>query len=110
MRPTAEDERLFLLDQAIQFRSGLLDDDVAFSWVDVSGDPSERWEFVCAGETVPKATSGVFELTVLQCMYERVRGGARSVERKTTTALTSTDSSRSSKRATRRQTRPSSRR
>jgi hypothetical protein len=30
------------------------------------------WEFVCNTKAVPKATSGVFEVTVLQCMYERV--------------------------------------
>lgn len=66
-----EDERLFLLDQALAFRSGELDGDVTFSWRDLSGDPGDMWEFVCSSSVVPKATSGVFELTVLQCMYER---------------------------------------
>lgn len=33
------------------------------------------WEFVCNTKAVPKATSGVFEVTVLQCMYERVSSG-----------------------------------
>ncbi len=70
----AEDERLFLLDQALAFRSGELDGDVTFSWRDLSGDPGDMWEFVCSSSVVPKATSGVFELTVLQCMYERVSG------------------------------------
>jgi hypothetical protein len=74
--PPAEDERLFLLDQALSFRSGVLDGDVTFSWRDLSGDPGDMWEFVCSSDVVPKATSGVFELTVLQCMYERVSAAA----------------------------------
>lgn len=70
--PSAEDERVFLLDQALSFRSGILDGDVTFAWRDLSGDPGDMWEFVVNSRTVPNATSGVFEMTVLQCMYERV--------------------------------------
>jgi hypothetical protein len=69
---TAEDERVFLLDQGLSFRSGILDGDVTFAWRDLSGDPGDMWEFVVNSKSVPKATSGVFEMTVLQCMYERV--------------------------------------
>jgi hypothetical protein len=69
---SAEDERLFLLDEALSFRSGILDGDITFSWRDLSGDPGDMWEFVCNTKAVPKATSGVFEVTVLHCMYERV--------------------------------------
>ena len=68
----AEDERVFLLDQGLSFRSGILDGDVTFAWRDLSGDPGDMWEFVVNSKSVPKATSGVFEMTVLQCMYERV--------------------------------------
>jgi hypothetical protein len=60
------------LDEALSFRSGILDGDITFSWRDLSGDPGDMWEFVCNTRAVPKATSGVFEVTVLQCMYERV--------------------------------------
>jgi hypothetical protein len=70
--PSAEDERVFLLDQGLSFRSGILDGDVTFAWRDLSGDPGDMWEFVVNSKSVPKATSGVFEMTVLQCMYERV--------------------------------------
>lgn len=69
---SAEDERVFLLDQGLSFRSGILDGDVTFAWRDLSGDPGDMWEFVVNSKSVPKATSGVFEMTVLQCMYERV--------------------------------------
>lgn len=68
----SEDERLFLLDEALAFRSGSLDGDATFAWRDLSGDPGDMWEFVCNSKSVPKATSGVFEMTVLQCMFERV--------------------------------------
>ena len=69
---SAEDERLFLLDEALSFRSGILDGDITFSCRDLSGDTGDMWEFVCNTMAVPKATSGVFEVTVLHCMYERV--------------------------------------
>lgn len=72
---SAEDERVFLLDQGLSFRSGILDGDVTFAWRDLSGDPGDMWEFVVNSKSVPKATSGVFEMTVLQCMYERVSNG-----------------------------------
>ncbi|KAJ9108936.1 hypothetical protein QFC21_000258 [Naganishia friedmannii] len=67
----SEDERVFLLDAALSFRSGILDGDITFAWRDLSGDPGDMWEFVVNSKAVPRATSGVFEMTVLQCMYER---------------------------------------
>lgn len=71
-----EDERVFLLDVALGFRSGTMDEERTFMWRDLSGDPGDMWEFVCDGKTVSKATSAVFEMTVLQCMYERVSCGS----------------------------------
>lgn len=66
-----DDERVFLLDPGLSFRSGTLDGDHTFAWRDLSGDPGDMWEFVCSSKAVPKATSAVFEMTALQCMWER---------------------------------------
>ncbi|KAL7422730.1 Vacuolar import and degradation protein 27 [Cryptotrichosporon argae] len=65
-----DDERAFLIDQALAFRFGQLDGDATFAWRDLSGDEGDLWEFVCS-KTVSKATSKVFEVTVLHCIYER---------------------------------------
>lgn len=86
---SADDERVFLIDQGLQFRFGTLDGDATCSWKDLSGEEGDRWEFVsskvCARlrqlrlylltkdlQSVPKATNSLFELTLLHCMFERV--------------------------------------
>lgn len=43
---TADDERVFLIDQGLQFRFGTLDGDATCSWKDLSGEEGDRWEFV----------------------------------------------------------------
>nr|ODO02222.1 cytoplasmic protein [Cryptococcus depauperatus CBS 7855] len=65
-----DDERVFLIDQALQFRFGSLDGDPTCSWKDLSGEDGDLWEFV-SSKSVPKATNSLFELTLLHCMYER---------------------------------------
>ncbi|WVQ82121.1 hypothetical protein IAT38_004249 [Cryptococcus sp. DSM 104549] len=65
-----DDERVFLLDQSLEFRFGTLDGDATCSWLDLSGDEGDLWEFV-SSKSVPKATNSLFELTVLHCIYER---------------------------------------
>ncbi|KAK8854741.1 hypothetical protein IAR55_003480 [Kwoniella newhampshirensis] len=65
-----DDERVFLIDQALEFRFGSLDGDATCSWRDLSGDEGDLWEFV-SSKSVPKATNSLFELTVLHCIYER---------------------------------------
>lgn len=42
----ADDERVFLLDEALQFRFGQLDGDATCAWKDLSGDEGDLWEFV----------------------------------------------------------------
>ncbi|OCF57212.1 cytoplasmic protein [Kwoniella mangroviensis CBS 10435] len=65
-----DDERVFLIDQALEFRFGTLDGDATCAWRDLSGDEGDLWEFV-SSKSVPKATNSLFELTVLHCVYER---------------------------------------
>lgn len=68
----ADDERVFLIDQSLSFSFGSLDGDSTFSWKDMNGDEGDMWEFV-SGRTVPNPTIGLFEITLLHCIYERVR-------------------------------------
>ncbi|ODN78680.1 hypothetical protein L202_04263 [Cryptococcus amylolentus CBS 6039] len=65
-----DDERVFLVDEALQFRFGALDGDPSCSWNDLSGEDGDLWEFV-SSKSVPKATNSLFELTLLHCMFER---------------------------------------
>lgn len=41
-----DDERVFLIDQALGFRFGSLDGDATFAWRDLSGDEGDLWEFI----------------------------------------------------------------
>ncbi|TXT07058.1 uncharacterized protein COLE_06389 [Cutaneotrichosporon oleaginosum] len=66
----SDDERVFLIDQALGFRFGSLDGDATFAWRDLSGDEGDLWEFI-ANKTVGNATCKMFEVTLLQCIYER---------------------------------------
>lgn len=43
---SADDERVFLIDQSLQFRFGTLDGDATCSWKDLSGEEGDLWEFV----------------------------------------------------------------
>lgn len=65
-----DDERVFLIDQSLQFRFGTLDGDATCSWKDLSGEEGDLWEFV-SSKSVPRATNSLFELTLLHCMFER---------------------------------------
>lgn len=42
----ADDERVFLIDQALGFRFGSLDGAATFAWSDISGDEGDLWEFI----------------------------------------------------------------
>lgn len=42
----ADDERVFLIDESLEFRFGTLDGDGTCSWRDLSGDEGDLWEFV----------------------------------------------------------------
>lgn len=43
---SADDERVFLIDEGLGFRFGNLDGDSTCAWNDLSGDEGDLWEFV----------------------------------------------------------------
>lgn len=61
-----EDEQVFLIDEAIQFKRKT---DTSFTWIDVS-ESNEVLEFVC-DTSVPFYSIDAFQSTVYDCMYER---------------------------------------
>jgi hypothetical protein len=61
-----KDERVFLLDKSLHFRSTLMDGKVVLVWRDLSGDPGEMYEFVCDSAT-SDSTSHTFELVGTFC-------------------------------------------
>ena len=67
---TEKDEKTFLLDQSIQFRSDVKDGEAVFAWRDLSGDSADIYEFVCDESTKPGEVS-TFEIAAIECQYER---------------------------------------
>lgn len=66
-----KDEKVFLLDQALHFRSELREGSIKIlAWDDLSGDEGDLFEFVC-DPSVPSDKVATFELAALQCQYER---------------------------------------
>lgn len=66
-----KDEKVFLLDQALHFRSEVRDGgSKVLAWSDLSGDVGDLFEFVC-DPTVPADKVATFELAALQCQFER---------------------------------------
>jgi VID27 C-terminal WD40-like domain/VID27 N-terminal region/VID27 PH-like domain len=66
-----KDERVFLLDQALHFRSVVSDGgEKALAWRDLSGDPGDIYEFVC-DSAVSSEKVATFESAAIQCQYER---------------------------------------
>lgn len=75
------DEKVFLLDQSLHFRSEARDGGVKIlAWDDLSGDEGDLFEFICDA-SVPSDKVGTFELAALQCQYERKN--RRSAQRAT---------------------------
>ncbi|KAF8933330.1 hypothetical protein BGZ58_006429 [Dissophora ornata] len=60
-----EDEKVFLIDEAMRFKKGLSAGATSFSWQGLSA-----YEFICDDETTV-FTANNFEITMYQCMYER---------------------------------------
>ena len=60
-----------MIDTAILFRSGELEGDHTLAWRDLEGEAGDLFEFQVETSVVNKATSSMFELCVLQCLYER---------------------------------------
>ena len=67
---TEKDEKTFLLDQSIQFRSDIKNGEAVFAWRDLSGDSDDIYEFVCDESTKPSEVS-TFEIAAIECQYER---------------------------------------
>lgn len=65
------DEKTFLLDEGLHFRSELREGgEKVFAWRDLSGDAGDLYEFVCDTFT-GNQESEAFELIARQCQYER---------------------------------------
>lgn len=66
-----KDERIFVLDEELHFRSDLKDTgETVLAWRDLSGDYGDLFEFVCDPSTRPEAAAS-FELVAVQCQFER---------------------------------------
>ncbi|KAJ5884946.1 Vacuolar import/degradation Vid27-related protein [Penicillium taxi] len=66
-----KDEKVFLLDQSLHFRSEVREGGIKIlAWDDLSGDEGDLFEFVCDA-SVPSEKLATFELAALQCQYER---------------------------------------
>ncbi|KAF1985719.1 vacuolar import and degradation protein [Aulographum hederae CBS 113979] len=66
-----KDEKTFLLDKALQFRSDIRETgEKVFAWNDLSGDTGDLWEFVCDHSVQPDLVA-TFESVAAQCQYER---------------------------------------
>ncbi|KAG8684342.1 hypothetical protein FRC09_015446, partial [Ceratobasidium sp. 395] len=64
-----EDEKIFLLDEAIQFRSSTFEGAPSFQWTDIDGDEGDFFEFAALGSNAP--TAAFFEGSILKAIYER---------------------------------------
>ncbi|EGO01947.1 hypothetical protein SERLA73DRAFT_166460 [Serpula lacrymans var. lacrymans S7.3] len=64
-----DEERVFLISEELEFRSGETDGEPTFIWRDLDGDVDELYEFVAAGTNEP--TRAFFETCMYRAMYER---------------------------------------
>ncbi|RDL31834.1 Vid27 family protein [Venustampulla echinocandica] len=65
------DEKTFLLDEGLHFRSEIRQGgEMVLAWRDLSGDASDVYEFVC-DNSIDEAQVQAFELTAVHCQYER---------------------------------------
>ena len=66
-----KDEKTFLLDEELRFRTDKRDGgEIVFAWNDLSGDEGDLYEFVCDTKTQGVTVAG-FETVAAQCQYER---------------------------------------
>ena len=66
-----KDEKTFLLDQSLHFRSEIRDGgEKILAWRDLSGDQGDLYEFVC-DSSVQADKVATFELAAVECQYER---------------------------------------
>ena len=65
------DEKTFLLDEALHFRSERREGgEHVFAWRDLSGDAGDLYEFVC-DSSISAEKSQTFVLAAIECQYER---------------------------------------
>lgn len=68
---TEKDEKIFLLDKGLHFRSEIRDGgEKVLAWKDLSGDPGDLFEFVC-DLSISAGEVGTFEMVAVKCQYER---------------------------------------
>ena len=66
-----KDEKTFLLDQSLHFRSDIRESgEKVLAWRDLSGDQGDLYEFVC-DSSVQAEKVATFELAAVECQYER---------------------------------------
>lgn len=66
-----KDEKTFLLDQSLRFRSEIREGgEAVFAWRDLSGDAGDLYEFVC-DRSVQAGDVGAFEMVAIKCQFER---------------------------------------
>lgn len=67
------DERAFLIDEALRFHASIFDGHPAFAWRDAL-ETDDQLQFVVDGAKVNTVTRSIFEVTYLQCAWERKTG------------------------------------
>lgn len=65
----ADEEKVFLISEELEFRSGETEGEPNFIWRDLYGDVDEFYEFVATGTNAP--TKAFFETCMYRAMYER---------------------------------------
>ncbi|SHO77017.1 Similar to S.cerevisiae protein VID27 (Cytoplasmic protein of unknown function) [Malassezia sympodialis ATCC 42132] len=69
-----DDERSFLIDEALGLRTSTRGPDPTFVWHDLQRDENELLEYVVDAQHSNAVTRSVFEVTFLQCAWERKTG------------------------------------
>lgn len=65
----ADEERSFLIDEELEFRTGETEGEPTFVWRDPEGDVGETYEFVASSANAP--TRAFFETCMYRAMFER---------------------------------------
>lgn len=65
----ADEERVFLIGEELEFRAGQTEGEPTFVWRDTEGGVDEFFEFVAIGTNEP--TQAFFETCMYRAMYER---------------------------------------
>lgn len=65
----ADQERVFLIGEELEFRTGQTEGEPTFVWRDMEGGVDEFYEFVATGTNEP--TKELFEMCMHRAMYER---------------------------------------